>query len=252
MENVLEHIDSAPELFNMLNSSLPFLSVDAWTQIFESTSIITSKKNPKRKYKDFGISLAGTHPQNLLPLEDFHDSKILESPIACALGGAYHFYGCIWVKNDDFLINWTTETIKPTELWNKFPIKTRNLATAFSHEEMFNKDSSSLHCIEASMAAKMKVKQRDNPEEWMAKLEKALNSTGQVMLGHGTIKDALMRLAKMHPSTFGKDHIMDDSKLLRSSMTALWTAPYWLVGGAWLKPQQLGAMEPEFTLVQSK
>jgi hypothetical protein len=218
--NILELIQDAPALFKMENAKLP-LSVDAWNRIFQSTSNLISKKNPKRKYKDFGITLAGTHPQDVLPPEECFDSKFLESPIACALGGAYNYYGCIWVDDSDTVIDWKEEQILPTELWQLSPIKHRNLAKAFTDDEIFNESPSSLHCIEASMAVKMKIKDRDDPEEWKAKIHKVIHSTGQVHLGHGTIKDALMRIAKTHPLVFGQDQIVNKSKLICSSMMAL-------------------------------
>jgi hypothetical protein len=56
------------------------------------------------------------------------------------------------------------EQIMPTELWQLFPIKSCNLAKAFTAEEIFNKSPTSFHCIKASMAAKMKFKDRDDPE----------------------------------------------------------------------------------------
>jgi hypothetical protein len=226
----------------MEDTELP-LSVDAWNRIFQSTSNLISKKNPKQKYKDFGITLAGTHPQDVLPPEDFFDSKILESPIACALGGAYNYYGCIWVGDSDTVIDWKKEQILPTALWQLFPIKHRNLAKAFTADEIFNESPSSLHCIESSMAVKMKIKDRDDPEAWKAKIQKATHSTGQVHLGHGTIKDALMRIAKTHPSVFGQDQIVDESKLIRSSMTALWTATYRILGGLWCDTQQSASLQ---------
>jgi hypothetical protein len=47
--NILEVIkDAAPALLNMEDVELPLL-MDACTHIFQSTSNLTSKKNPKRK-----------------------------------------------------------------------------------------------------------------------------------------------------------------------------------------------------------
>ena len=235
-ETLKQFIDDAPEIFQLpANTTLP-LSVEKWHDIFVAAAPILAKKNPKRKYKQFGLTLAGTHPQDLLPPTAFDSDRILESPLACALGGAYQFFGCLWTMDKDFLIDWMVQKITPTDLWEeKMPIKTRNLALGFSAKEIFDEAPTSFHCIEASMAKIMKMKNRENPEEWAVKLRKHLNSSGQVHLprnGQGTIKDNLMRIAKTHPRVF-TGNIVDESKLTRSSMTALWTAVYTILGGVW-------------------
>jgi hypothetical protein len=244
-------IIAAPDIFHLPDDiDLP-ISVEQWHKIFVAAAPILSKKNAKKPYKAFGLTLAGTHPQDLLTQESFDNDRIIESPLACALGGAYLFYGCIWNMDKDFLIDWMAPKIDPTDLWkNKLAIKTRNLALGFSATEIFDEDPKSFHCIEASMAKTMLMKDRGNPEEWSEKIKRHLNVDGQVHLprpGQGTIKDNLMRIAKTHPTVF-KDNIMEDSKLTGSSMTALWTAVYTTLGGSWSKATPVDG----FTLVQKK
>jgi hypothetical protein len=156
----------------------------------------------------------------------------------------------------DVLIDWMAQKILPTDLWkDKLPIKTRNLALGFSDQELFDEDPKLFHCIEVSMAKVMQMKNRENPEEWAVKIRKNLNSSGQVHLprkGQGTLKDSFMRIAKTHPSVF-KDNIVNQSKLTRSSMTALWAAIYTTLGGVWWNPQQLESDPPTddgFSVVQ--
>jgi hypothetical protein len=142
----------------------------------------------------------------------------------------------------EYIIDWMEPKISPTPLWQTFPIKDRNLALPFSQSEMFSEAKSSFHCIEASMASAMRVKNREDEEEWSVKIRKQLYSAGQVHLEYSTIKAALMRIAKTPPSTFGSAHIIEESKLVRNSMTALWTAVYTTIGGVWLSPtRQLDA-----------
>jgi hypothetical protein len=84
------------------------------------------------------------------------------------------------------------------------------------------------------MASDMRMKDREDKEEWSVKIRKQLYSVGQVHLEHSTIKAALMRIAKTPPSTFGSANIIEESKLARNSMMALWTAIYTTIGGVWL------------------
>jgi hypothetical protein len=250
-------IGAAPGIFNLPDDITLPLSVEKWYDIFVSAEPVLSKKNPKKQCKSFGLTLAGTHPQDLLTQESFDNERIIESPLACALGGAYLLYGCLWNMDKEFLIDWMSPKIAPTHLWkNKLPIKNRNLALGFSKDEIFEDDPKSFHCIEASMAKVMQMKDRENPKEWEEKIVRHLNSTGQVHLarpGQGTIKDNLMRIAKTHPTVF-KANIMDESKLTGSSMTALWTAVYIALGGSWLKPAPVAPRVDDagFTLVQKK
>jgi hypothetical protein len=141
--------------------------------------------------------------------------------------------------DQDFIIDWMEHQISPTPLWLEFPIKERNLAKPFTLEEMFTEAKSLFHCIEASMAVAMQIKNREDPEVWSVKIRKAMLATGCILIDYGTIRDALMCIAKTHPSTFGSDYIIDDSKLARNSMTALWTATYVTIGGIWWLPKQL-------------
>jgi hypothetical protein len=233
-------IEEAPALFGLENAQFP-LSVDTWFNIFLAAYPIKSKKNPKRRFNTFGLTLAGTNPENVLSQESFDGYRILESPLACALGGAYNSYGCLWTSEGSVLIDWMEEKIEPTKLWQTFPIKERNLAKPFSASELFTESKSSFHCIEASMSVAMRMVNREDPEEWSVKIRKHLVTTGQVHLEFGTVKKALMRIAKTPPSVFGKDFITEDTKLTRSSMTALWTATYRTIGGIWMQPKQLAS-----------
>jgi hypothetical protein len=258
VEQIKKLIDEAPTTFQLPVDTLLPLSVERWQDIFADAANIVAKKNPKRKYKAFGLTLAGTHPQDILPPEAFDAGRIAESPIACALGGAYHFFGCLWTMDKDTLIDWMVQQIAPTDLWKtKLPIKARNLSIGFKATEIFDESPTSLHCIEASMAKVMQMKKRDDPEEWAVKIRKHLNSTGQVHLprkGQGTLKDNFMRIAKTHPEVFTAN-IVDVSKLTRSSMTALWTAIYTTLGGVWMNPrlfEPVDTTDEGFTLVKKK
>jgi hypothetical protein len=172
IEKLKKFIDEAPTIFQLpVDTPLP-LSVERWQDIFADAVTIVAKKNPKRKYKLFGHTLAGTHPQDLLPPEAFDAGRIAESPIACALGGAYHFFGCLWTMDRDILIDWMVQHIAPTDLWKtKLPIKARNLSLGFKATELFHESPTSFHCIEASMAKVMQMKNRDDPENGQSKSE---------------------------------------------------------------------------------
>jgi hypothetical protein len=122
-EKLKKFIDEAPTIFQLpVDTPLP-LSVERWQDIFADAATIVAKKNPKRKYKLFGLTLAGTHPQDFLPPDAFDAGHIAESPLACALGGAYHFFGCLWTMDKDILIDWMVQQVAPTDLWKtKLPI----------------------------------------------------------------------------------------------------------------------------------
>jgi hypothetical protein len=205
-------IEEAPAIFHLKDTQLP-LSTSVWECIFLEALVIRAKNNPNNLYRAFGLTLAGTNPEDILSSESFDGYWIVESPLTCALGGAYQYFGCLWHMGQDFIIDWMEHQISPTPLWLEFPIKERNLAKPFTLEEMFTETKSSFHCIEASMAVAMQIKNQEDPEEWSVKIRKAMLATGRILIDYGTIRDALMRIAKTHPSTFGSDYIIDDSKL---------------------------------------
>jgi hypothetical protein len=238
VDKIQKLIEEAPAIFHLKDTQLP-LSTSVWECIFLEASAIRTKKNLKNRYRAFGLTLAGTNPEDILSSECFDGYRIVKSPLACALGGAYQYFGCLWRIGQDFVINWMEHQISPTPLWLEFPIKERNLAKPFTLDEMFTEDKSSFHCIEASMAVAMQIKNREDPEEWSVKIRKAMLAKGRILIDYGTVRDALMRIAKTHPSTFGSDHIINDSKLARNSMTALWMATYLTIGGIWWLPKQL-------------
>jgi hypothetical protein len=60
-------IDEALATFQLPDHLTLPLSIEKWHDIFAAAATIIAKKNAKRKYKEFGLTLAGTHPRTFCP-----------------------------------------------------------------------------------------------------------------------------------------------------------------------------------------
>ena len=230
----MEMIEAAPAVFNLENPKqyeYYLIPKETWIKIFKEALPIVLARNSKRKYMKLGIALALTHPDNIFTDEDIINDKLIAGDIANAWAASYSTYGAIWNEEPNWCVDLTDAKLT-TKAWRNSPLHTKNAVPPFAEDQIFG-EGNSLHNVEQELRHKLQIQDAENPDKWTKQITRLLALSGQVFIKAGNAKDIILRLAKTNPKAFGKDMMLDDTKLMTNTLTALWAGTNAIFGDAW-------------------